>query len=291
MNLPDDTSLPFFAYGIFKPGQISYILIKEYVQPKSESCTVNKQMWIRDGIPILDKDSKTGKTAGYVIEFIKGLENEAYGKIVELEPQKYYFWSTIEISGRKVNYLSGKSPHKGSAKSENPYWDSWRDPLFSITFEVIKYHLERLKSDLKDPEGRACLELQMLYLLLWTSIERFASLRFGFRAERIIGKLHKLCLTPEFKQAQMQSLKEYPPSSDRLKIYSTDTIDKHYYLDSADSKEFIEAHYQVRCNIAHRGKGVISDTELIYHCLLRMKTLFENLLNEARKKSEMDLLH
>ena len=59
---------------MIKSGQISYIIIRAYVKPKSESCTVNKQMLIRDGIPTFGKDDKSARTDGCVIEFIKGQE-------------------------------------------------------------------------------------------------------------------------------------------------------------------------------------------------------------------------
>jgi hypothetical protein len=154
-------------------------------------------------------------------------------------------------------------------------------------FEIIDEYILSLNNDLKDPQGRTFLELQMLYLLLWTSIERFASFRFNFRGQEVNNKLKQLSNTIEFRKAHIVALNKYPVDKNRVKIYSTDKIEKFYKLDSDDPKQFIDAHYQVRCNIAHRGKGIITDTQLIYSCLLRMRSLFEELIIEIRKNSNL----
>ena len=44
--------MAFFAYGIFKPGQLAYSKIKNHVNEKN-SIELNYQMKLRDGVPIL----------------------------------------------------------------------------------------------------------------------------------------------------------------------------------------------------------------------------------------------
>ncbi len=44
-----DSNLPFFAYGIFKPGQIAYSKIKDLVLQKKE-ISINRPMKHRDGV-------------------------------------------------------------------------------------------------------------------------------------------------------------------------------------------------------------------------------------------------
>jgi hypothetical protein len=285
MNLPDDISLPFFAYGIFKPGEISYYCIKDYVSQPQKKHTLLKKMWIRDGIPILGSADNEGETNGYILYFDDRVK--AYQKIIALEPDSYYKWSTFEIDGRQVNYLAGKEPYKGTFESEENDWNSWDDPIFTEVFEIIDDHLKRLEHDQRSPPEKICLEYQMLYLLLWTSIERFSSFRFGLgRDKPTISEKNKLLSTlPEFQSAHKNAIEKF--QANRRSIYSSNV--QKYNLDSTDPKKFIEAHYTVRSTIAHRGKAVFKDAELVRDCLLRMKILFEKVISEARINSEMDL--
>ena len=48
-----DSNLPFFAYGIFKPGQIAYSKIRGLDFALKEA-SVNYPMKQRDGVPILE---------------------------------------------------------------------------------------------------------------------------------------------------------------------------------------------------------------------------------------------
>ena len=69
LKKPRDMNLPFFAYGIFKPGQIAYSKIKDYVEEKSET-EISYPMKHRDGVPILlPKEDEWAKTCGYVFNF------------------------------------------------------------------------------------------------------------------------------------------------------------------------------------------------------------------------------
>lgn len=52
LNLPNNTELAFFAYGIFKPGQLAYSKIKNHINEKN-NIELNYQMKLRDGVPIL----------------------------------------------------------------------------------------------------------------------------------------------------------------------------------------------------------------------------------------------
>ena len=52
LRKPYDISLPFFAYGVLKPGEIAYSRIKDLIYEKNEAC-VNYSMRHRDGVPVL----------------------------------------------------------------------------------------------------------------------------------------------------------------------------------------------------------------------------------------------
>ena len=67
-----DSNLPFFAYGIFKPGQIAYSKIRGLDFALKEA-SVNYPMKQRDGVPILlKKENKRYKTKGCLYDFSDG---------------------------------------------------------------------------------------------------------------------------------------------------------------------------------------------------------------------------
>ena len=51
LDLPDDIDLPFFAYGIFKPGQLAYSKIRNHVDENINNVEINYLMKTRDGVP------------------------------------------------------------------------------------------------------------------------------------------------------------------------------------------------------------------------------------------------
>ena len=68
--------LPFFAYGIFKPGQLAYSIIEKHIDDKKtvkEPSKIPYRMYIRDGIPLIVESKKDFDSArGYLIYFKKG---------------------------------------------------------------------------------------------------------------------------------------------------------------------------------------------------------------------------
>lgn len=136
MKNPSDLSLPFFAYGLFKPGQLSFFQVQEYVQQISDYIEVKGDLLIRDGIPILNPNGR--KTVfGNLISFDSLKSEDAYSKIAQMEPEKHYCWKETFVKGQKVNLLVGRSSNKGSSTLEGQTWDGWSDPLFKEAFEVI----------------------------------------------------------------------------------------------------------------------------------------------------------
>ena len=65
---PNCTALPFFAYGLFKPGQLGFERLEPHVADCRMRCVVDGTLWLRDGIPLFE--SATGdRTSGALIYF------------------------------------------------------------------------------------------------------------------------------------------------------------------------------------------------------------------------------
>ena len=281
MQMPTDTSLPFFSYGIFRAGGISFICIKEHIKNIEKNKKAVGRLLVRDGIPILDTEEKSFHADGDICYFKEAECEEAYGKIIGLEPEKYYTWELQEIEGIKVNLLSGVRAKKGSVVAESSFWDSWNDDaLFNTAFEIIEEDLPKLGVNFID--GKKFLKLQMLYLLLWTSIERYLGLRYSFRGSEISSKIRSLSSNQNF----MKILARRTAQSTYRVIYSTDRVDDAVKFDSNNPKKSLEYYYQVRCNITHRGKAALGDSALVEKCLVDLTAIYKEFLAAEKRDAE-----
>ena len=176
-----DTSLPFFAYGIFKKDQLAYSKIKKYVKGQPKEDFVDNEMLIRDGVPILTKNiDENYKANGNLIYFKDDCCDEAYEVISGTEPRKLYYWDVITVGKEDANVLFGKNPENGSSEfevfgSEIKNYNGKYDPFFNESMKIIKEFLENPFN----VNMRNLIELQMHYLLLWAAIERYCDLKYG----------------------------------------------------------------------------------------------------------------
>ena len=171
LRKPYDISLPFFAYGVLKPGEIAYSRIKDLIYEKNEAC-VNYSMRHRDGVPVLfSKENDHEETCGYLFHFSDG--DEAYKTIIDTISGNLYKWGTIDIGTEKVNVLFGRKPSNGSNYIENQVdrksYCGKNDPLFKEGIQLVKDNLE--SGIFREEKG--FFNLQMNYMLLWSAIDRY----------------------------------------------------------------------------------------------------------------------
>ena len=153
MNTPDP-GLPFFAYGLFKPGQLGYFQIREFVKHRPWAVAAGRLL-VRDGLPFLVPDDELT-----VRRALLGFSDSgaAYERIVDMEPRHLYRWRTIEVAGRAANVLYGTKPSCGNPL-DWPSWDGWEDPLFTEALTVVKetwegkWAQERLLAAVPPPDG------------------------------------------------------------------------------------------------------------------------------------------
>ena len=99
-NKKFDESLPFFAYGIFKTGQLAFKELADLVDYVEASATVSGVLYERDGLPLLQKNNR-GTIKGALITFRRGLGHDAYHEITKIEPDTQYKWSTVKVTTKK----------------------------------------------------------------------------------------------------------------------------------------------------------------------------------------------
>ena len=267
-----DSNLPFFAYGIFKPGQIAYSKIKDLVLQKKE-ISINRPMKHRDGVPILlKKENKRYKTKGFLYDFSDG--EKAYDKICQTMSPGLYKWGTIDVEGEKANVLFGLKPDSGSDYIEDACdrecFDGSNDPIFKEGIKLIKDNLK--SEDFSMEEG--FFKLQMNYMLLWSAIDRYCKLKYNMGSEH--ENRLELAKDANFIDAlrKIDDTREYRP------IFSTDDLMERRF-DVSNPQYCINNYYTLRCNIVHRGKTSIRDLRLLKKATADLLEIFEYILDET----------
>lgn len=278
------TDLPFFSYGIFKPGQLGYFRIMNHID-RVEEAKINGGLWIRDGIPLLDT-LEPDHVEGHLIWFVPDQVDAAIEKIEEVEPASQYSEeiSQVETNSGEVheaNVLVGKSLTQGGNRLSDAHgeilnsWDGRRDdPLFNEALEVVEETLE-IHGEFEPGNVNALLHLQMAYIMLWISLERYASLRYGFTLSPG-EKIQKIAAEESFRKG-LKNVVSLDTRPARTEVYRTDDPNVKLELDIEDPNKSLRYYYQVRSNIVHRGKGAFdSDFRLMSTCLQELFEIFES---------------
>ncbi|MGH7092757.1 MAG: hypothetical protein ACREFB_04405, partial [Stellaceae bacterium] len=174
MDIPVDPSLPFFAYGLFRPGALGFCLIKRYVERIASGHACGDLLEL-DGLPILFDGCR--EINGRLIFFREQEARDAYEGICLTEPDKIYKWQERDCGEAKCNVLWAKKDgfrrsgvHIDPSKLEN---DLLLKPLLTTAREL------REQGDFLDGLFRS----QAAYSLLWSGIERYTVLFFGLSAD------------------------------------------------------------------------------------------------------------
>ena len=276
MELPHNTDLPFFAYGLFRPGQIAYFQIRDCVQTGKEPANVKGELRIRDGLPIVDSSGR-GLVEGAVLHFKTGEAIEAYTRIARLEPEKQYRWETTNVDEKSVNILIGISPKQGSTITDHGAWDGWNDPLLTAALDVVQETID--SSGDFEWNLKPLFRLQMAYLLLWSSIERYLSLRYHL-ADRAKFKVDHLGDEAAFIDAIARYVQE------KRSVTRADRPKEKYVLDPTSPKLAVNYYYQVRSNITHRGKGVPRDHDTLLMSATELLQIFRDVLRQAKTDAQ-----
>lgn len=286
MEFPENVQLPFFAYGAFRPGELAYLRIKPFVERVDNHAVVGGQLWIRDGLLLLDT-SRDGEVDGSLIHFTGPSSGRGYFSIIELEPDRQYRWETADVRSPqgelRTNVLAGIDIPNGCVRPDGRL--SVRDdPLFKEAFEVIDDSLARFsekhQSGETNPNFGNFLRLQMAYMLLWTSIERYASLRYTL-GDNVMQKILQLSSDLFFADALSQTVDR----TDTLYATNDPSKSKAKKLNKSNPKKSLEYYYQVRCNITHRGKAAFDDFDRLKNALNELGSIFKQTFENALRES------
>ena len=246
-----NSTLPFFSYGFFRPGEISYLGIKDFVN-SAVALSIEGDLVLRDGVTLF-KDSKTQKVEGFLLSFLPEFANEAYSFINSLEPAKLFNWREKESNGTNFNVLYGIKLENGGDDIREAKWTTvWKDPFFTSALEV----LSEMPTEKFDWNLKPLFKLQMKYMLIWTILERFSFLRYSFGGGPSVRN-NLLAENVYFRQALLEFVQE------ERTTFSSEDPRKKTVLNNRNPKNSLNYYYQIRCNITHRGKNVYRDHETV----------------------------
>ena len=298
------TQKPVFVYGTLKTDEIAYHQIAELVENAVPATLNNFALYIRDGIPLVIP-TKGYRVKGELLyanpnsleEFLKIIDDyegvrlyKRQESIAQLDfpdngPNSSSFASEIEC----YVYV-GVNFKNGNAEPLHEPWSSAQDPIFSESFPELFKEIKLVVQNSPEPvpgqyDWKLYNELAAKHLLLVTVIERIAYLRFGEQYteltegvfnDRVMKRIAKLGKTIEFKNA-------YSKVKLLGGIYSIEVFDSRdatRSLSTGKIGQALEAWYQVRSNLQHRGKAAWRDFNILRDSLTGLTNVTRFLLTE-----------
>lgn len=293
LKRPLNPNLPYFAYDAFKPKQVAFPVIKyfvDYVEPFELDYYELKH---RNGMPMVVEDYNTSPIKGYLIHFndnfvevynkrLKCNENhDAYDFICKTKPSTLFKWGEEHFNDVDFNVTVGQDRDYGVRY--NIYkgnYDGKNDPTFFRLLDFIEDNLNSL--DIK--ENFECLyTLQMNYMLLWSSIDKYLALCNGgwFQHNNVV----EWSKWEEFKLG-------FENNVNRYHYINSSNSSKKCYLKPTNPRSSVEYYYQLRCNIVHSGKKGSADIYFLGDSLKELLGIFKTVLRvsfDPKRYSEYDL--
>lgn len=144
------------------------------------------------------------------------------------------------------------------------------DPFFNEVIGLIERNLNEDKDYWK---VESFFELQMNYMLLWSAIDRFSSLKYNKRFQKWNNE--RFAKEKAFREGIMRYGERH-----HRPVFSTDDVKMHEF-DADDPYETLKYYYTFRCNVVHRGKAMIEDYSMLKTATEELLEIFKNVLEEA----------
>lgn len=276
LERPNNPDLPYFAYDAFKPGQVAFPVIKYFVQDIC-ACEVNYSLRQRNGAPILvnNFDRYEEPAKGFLIYFNDLVVNEygenfdAYDYIRNSKSISLYEWREINIGNTRVNAVFAKKEKFGTDFIYGGDYQGKDDKGFYGPLEYIYNHFDEVGAYYTHNDF---FKLQMFYMLLWSSIDKYLSLCYGGWDQR--KTVNEWAKWDEFKKA----FKKYV---DRKDTAHSSQGSRPYKLNPKNSKGAANYYYQIRCNVVHSGKSNVNDFNKLKQSLDELMKIFWDVLDES----------
>lgn len=287
--------MPYFVYGTLKPEEIAHFQIKEFIERCLPATLDNYALFVRDGVPVIF-ECNNWKVDGYLVWPYETKYSEFELQVNSYEGERLYSLQEIDVTcqSNKIKCLThiGKNQGKSHAEPLFEPWSSKDDPIFSQAFPHLFAEIKKLINN-ESSDGPEISnwnyynDIASKYLLLVTIIERLAFLYCGeffttpeekngkvYYNDRIMKRITTLGKSEQF-------LHTYENLSGRgvlhhINVY--DSRDANKSLSTKKPKEAMDAWYQVRSNLQHRGKSAWKDVKIVQDSLVSLANIMSDLL-------------
>jgi gamma-glutamylcyclotransferase (GGCT)/AIG2-like uncharacterized protein YtfP len=273
--------LPLFVYGSLKPGELAYEQVSDLVADFREATLDSYQLYIRDSLPIIARSSENSKVEG-VLLFPKENQREIFWTTVtDYEgTSNYQLEHNLEVTSQGTVYCAavfvGKKMDKGHPEEMVGPWATRFDRIFGHSFPLLHQAISATTLNFTDAENdpsgywKQMNGLMANFLLLVTILEHLAAVKFGGvegdgPSARLKGFQRSPGYLAEFGFLRQKNL------IPKILVRDSRNVDKKYSTSSANSA--IDAWYQVRSNLQHRGKGSFHDAELVQNACIGLTNL------------------
>ena len=295
-------NLPFLAYGFFKPHQIAYSQIKDYVKGNPKKVDVYHVLKNVNGMPVLLNESSNLPAVAYIIDFEHDPQYNAYKLIGNSKNKHIYSWKQINVEteegkSREVNvlmYSEEKPLPKGLSGFPDGNYD-WRDDaVFEETLNYLDWQINFLKTQPYEHDWydlKPLIGLQALYMTLWTAIDRFMTFRYG---KSQTWNVKELSLEQSFidslqvnynaiKEKSFYKNKKREKNDNTYKIFSTEDLED-YHLNPIKSTCSALYYYNLRNNLVHASKTRPEEADIVWNALIGLTEIFRNVFEAAKEE-------
>ena len=276
VGAPADPSLPFLAYGTFRPGELAHEQVKLDLRHEPDPVVVpHHVLRLRDGLPLLE-EAAGSEVRGELLH----LGPAGYAAVGEYEPRKLYRWATVQARSAAgpthANALLGKSPSKGSEAEFLQEWRGALDPLFGPGLHALGEQAVQAVKHRHPPAPHEVnfwsrfILLQGTYLTAWTVAERLSAMAFGPR----LDPTQKVTRLGTWEAAMAAVAAADPPP---ITVYDSRGLRARQ---GSAGGNFFTAWYGTRSNLSHRGKAAMTDYSLVQNSLIGLHDTLRVLLGE-----------
>jgi len=293
LGLPSDyVPLPFFAYGSLRPGQLAFSQVKDLVLSTSEAYLEDHHLLVRDGLPLLVQGRSGGVdgVCGDLLRFSSPSEaSKCYKQIGGFEPKAQYEWQKVLVSNEWAWACFGRDPNVGTVFVDpSSEWSCAQDAVLAFGIPVVNQLAQQyfrtpdisdfgngLKT-IYDPNWTEFFGLQAAYLLLWSIVERLATFRYG----ATVGPNYRVETLGTDDTVKWVIVELGAPSRHSYRELGDTRFPDLWIGIKPDGTDGLKYWYQVRNNIAHRGKEGTVDLPLLQESLIDLHDLVLTVLSK-----------
>ena len=228
----------------------------------------------KDGVPVFytikTKPYAWFNYTAYEIYFREGQEQLAYQIISENEPNTYYNW--VDFQG--CNILEGKNRLRGLEEFMDESWSFKHDPYFSqglLSSKEIRNGRNSSIAELHQEHFQFFCN-QSAFMLLWTIIERFCTIKYGN-----ISPNEKLKFLASDSEIEWGFVFDIIKRNDSI-VRSDREKDNLKLNPSSSIKKILDYYYGLRSNMVHRGKNVFGDIDRIGYAFDELYQIVDGLI-------------